>query len=172
MKNQILKTVLLTILILLSSCSNDDDATLEIAGITSFEKEGQWNCELSESCEDIYQFEFKKGSKIAISIEDVTGMSAVSLDLSAEFGQFGGPNLLNEGQLSYYGCSGQDENISITNISISETSTYNLSIARDWGLSAGVEGTYKVTIISDTAFTEGVSAIEDVKTENYERECL
>ena len=172
MKNQILKTILIIAGITFASCSNDDDATPEVVGVTSFEIEGQWNCELGENCEDIYQFEFKKDSKISISINDVTGMSVVSLDLSAEFGQFGGPNLLNEGSLTYYGCTSQDEDVSITNITISEAGTYNLSVARDWGLSAGVEGAYTLAIISDTPFTEGLAAVEDIDAENYERECL
>ena len=150
MKNQVLNILLVVSILAFTSCSNDDDATPIDNGITSFELDGSWNCEFGETCEDMYQFEFKEGSRISISIEEVTGSSAVSLNLSVDFGELANPNLLNEGSLSYYGCTGQDEEISISNIIISETGTYNLAIARDWGLSAGFDGTYKLTIISDT----------------------
>ncbi|MDY8135086.1 PPC domain-containing protein [Aquimarina sp. 2201CG5-10] len=171
MKTQVLKIVALLGVIVLTSCSKDDDVPVE-TGITLFEEQGEWNCELSQTCEDIYQFELKEGSRISISIEEVTGLSVVSLDLSADFGQFGGPNLLNEGAITYYGCTVQDEEISITNILISETGTYNLAVARDWNLSAGFDGTYTLVILSDTAFTEGVTPINDAEATNYQRECL
>lgn len=172
MKNQIIKTVLIAFLIIFSSCSKDDDTTPETTGMTSFEQEGEWLCELGQTCEDIYQFEFRKDSKISISVENITGKSVVSLDLSADFGEFGGPNLLTQGNITYYGCTVQDEDVSLTNITISETGTYNLSIARDWGFSAGFDGTYTLTIISDTPFTEGIAAILNTEAINYERECL
>ncbi len=174
MKAQIFKTALTMFVIFFASCSSDDDATPTPVdpGITLYEKEGEWNCELGDTCEDIYQFEFKEGSRISISIDDITGSSAVSLDLAADFGQFGGPNILNEGALSYYGCTGQDEEVSLANILIDETGTYNLAIARDWGLSAGVNGKYKLTIVSDTSFTKGVAPTNDTEALNYERECL
>ncbi len=172
MKTQIFKVKLIAALVLIVGCSKDDDVPVIDPGITFYEKAGEWSCNINEDCEDVYQFEFKKDTKIAISIEDVTGKSVVSLDLSAEFGQFGGPNLLNDGKLTYYGCTNQDEEVSISNIIISETGIYNLSVARDWGLSAGFDGTYKVTIISNTAFIEGVSPTNDTEALNYERECL
>ncbi|GAA4273305.1 PPC domain-containing protein [Aquimarina gracilis] len=172
MKTQILKALLVLSIIFFVSCSNDDDATPVDTGVTLFEKEGEWDCEIGHTCEDIYQFEFKEGSRISISIDNVTGSSVVSLDLAADFGQFGGPNILNEGALSYYGCTGQDGEVSLANILISETGTYNLAIARDWGLSAGFDGTYKLIIVSDTSFTEGIAPTNDTEVQNYVRECL
>ncbi|TYA78562.1 hypothetical protein [Seonamhaeicola marinus] len=170
MKTITLKAALIIFIALFSSCSKDDD-TSENKSITSFENEGSWNCELGETCEDVYQFEFKAGSKISISVEGITGMSVVSLDLAADFGQFGGPNLLTEGDVTYYGCTGQDEDVAVVNIEISETSTYNLALARDWGLSAGFDGTYTLSIISDTSFKDIALPINNTKATNYEREC-
>ena len=87
MKNAIIKFLTIIFTLLLASCSKDDDSA--VIGITSFEKEEEWTCELGETCEDIYQFEFKKDSKISISIEDVTGLSVVTVKLAADFGQYG-----------------------------------------------------------------------------------
>ncbi|MDO5977653.1 hypothetical protein [Flavivirga spongiicola] len=171
MKTQIKKSIILLLAVLFANCSKDDDTHID-EGVTLFETTEEWNCNLSETCEDIYQFKFKKGSRISISIENVTGKSVVSLDLSANFGEFGGPNLLTQGKLTYYGCTTQDESVAIVNIYISETGTYNLAIARDWGLSAGFGGTYRLTIISDTAFTEGETPVNDIEATNYERECI
>ncbi|MGY3792412.1 hypothetical protein [uncultured Aquimarina sp.] len=170
---RILKKAWVLFLIVLSvGCSKDDDISIVTPEVTLFEREGKWLCELGQTCENIYQFEFKKDSKISVSVEDITGNSTVSLDLSVEFGQFGGPNLLNNGEVSYYGCTDQNEEISLTNITISETAIYNFSVARDWGLSAGLEGSYKVTIISDTPFIYKSGIIQNTEAINYERECL
>ncbi len=173
MKNQVFKKIVLVFIVFsLISCSKDDDVPVVDAGVTLIEKQGEWLCELQQTCEDIYQFRFVENSKVSISIEDVTGMSVLSIDLSSDFGQFGGPNLLNEGNLTYYGCTLQNEEVSIANISISDTGIYNLSIARDWGLSAGFDGTYNLVITSDTPFTEEAVVIQNVEAINYERECL
>ncbi|GAB1858133.1 hypothetical protein MHTCC0001_29700 [Flavobacteriaceae bacterium MHTCC 0001] len=173
MKSPIINTLLFIFSICtFVSCSKDDDTTPVAPGITLYEKQGTWDCDLGNTCEDVYQFEFKKNSKISISIEGLTGKSVVSIDLSADFGQYGGPNLLNEGNLSYYGCTGQNEEVNIANIQIDETSTYNLFIARDWGLSAGGEGTYTLVVISDTPFTESMAPTHNANAVNYERECL
>ncbi len=173
MEMRILKKAWVLFLIVLSvGCSKDDDISTVTPEVTLFEKEGKWLCELGQTCEHIYQFELKKDSKISVSVEDITGNSTVSLDLSVEFGQFGGPNLLNNGEVSYYGCTDQNEEISLTNITISETAIYNFSVARDWGLSAGSEGSYKVTIISDTPFIDKSGIIQNMEAINYERECL
>jgi len=80
--------------------------------------------------------------------------------------------ILNQGNLSHYGCTGQNEDVSFATIAISETGIYNLSIARDWGLSAGFEGIYKLTIISDVLFEEAAAFIQDSEVVSYERECL
>ncbi|AUP80860.1 hypothetical protein [Flavivirga eckloniae] len=171
MRTQIKQTLIVLSVILFANCSKNDDAPID-PGITLFETTDTWNCDLSETCEDIYQFEFKEGSRISISVENITGKSVVSLDLSADFGEFGGPNLLTQGKLTYYGCTTQNENVSIANINISETGIYNLAVARDWGLSAGFDGDYKLTIISDTSFTKGETPTNDTEATNYERECI
>ncbi|WP_303315949.1 pre-peptidase C-terminal domain-containing protein [Flavivirga abyssicola] len=171
MRTQIKNTVIILLAVLFANCSKDDDTPID-KGLTLFETTEEWNCNLSETCEDIYQFEFKEGTRISISIENITGKSVVSLDLSADFGEFGGPNLLTEGKLTYYGCTTQDESVSVTNVNISETGIYNLAVARDWSLSAGFDGAYKLTIISDTTFTEGETPTNDTEATNYERECI
>ncbi len=171
MRTQIKKTVIILLAVLFANCSKNDDPIVN-ESLTLFEAIEEWHCDLGETCEDIYQFEFTEGTRISISVEAVTGRSVVSLDLSAEFGQYGGPNLLNAGKITYHGCTGQNENVSLTNILVSETGTYNLAIARDWGLSAGFDGAYKLTVISDTGFTEGETPLDDMVATNYERECI
>lgn len=166
------KTWILFLIVLNAACSKDDNVPLVIPEVTLVEKEGKWLCEFEQTCENIYQFEFKKDSKISVSVENVTGNSTASLDLSVDFGQFGGPNLLNNGAVSYYGCTDQDEEISLTNITISETAIYNFSVARDWGLSVGPEGSYKMTVISDTPFIDKSGIIQNSEAISYERECL
>ncbi|MBW1298863.1 PPC domain-containing protein [Aquimarina litoralis] len=173
METRILKKIVMLFLLVLSiGCSKDDDVPTVVPDVTSLEIQGDWLCELGQTCEDIYQFEFKKDSKISISVENITGQSTVSLDLSLNSGQFAALNLLNDGNISYYGCANQNEEISITNISITETGVYNFSVARDWGLSAGTEGMYSISIISNTPFKDNSMVIENTQAINYERECL
>lgn len=75
-------------------------------------------------------------------------------------------------EVSYYGCTDQNEEISLTNIAISEIAIYNFSVARDWGLNGGPEGSYKMTIISNTPFIDKSGIIRNTGAINYERECL
>ncbi|MDH7446269.1 PPC domain-containing protein [Aquimarina sp. 2201CG14-23] len=172
MKTQILKRVMMLLVIVLSiSCSKDDDVPVVNPGVTLIEKEGEWSCNLSETCQDIYKFQFKAGSRISISIEEVTGSSVVSLDVYVDFGEIGGPNLLTNGGITHYGCTGQNEEVSLGNILLPEDETYNIAVARDWGLSAGFDGTYKLTVISDTPFLEG-EVMDDAAASDYERECI
>lgn len=80
------KTWILFLIVLNVGCSKDDDMPSVIPEITLVEKEGKWLWEFGQTCENIYQFEFKKDSKISITVENITGNSTVSLG----FGQFGG----------------------------------------------------------------------------------
>ncbi|MFD2563470.1 hypothetical protein [Aquimarina rubra] len=171
MKTQVFrKIVIVVITALLASCSNDDSPVIN-PGVTLIEKVGEWNCNVSETCQDIYQYQFKAGSRISINIEEVTGNSVVAVDVYAEFGEIGGPNLLTNGGIAHYGCTGQNEEVSLGNILLPEDATYHIAVARDWGLSAGGEGSYKLTIISDTPFLEE-EIINDSTVVNYERECI
>ena len=167
MKTYFLKLVFLLTVVFAASCSNDDDAPVE-TGVTFYEVAGSWDCELGESCQDLYEFEFDAGTRISISVEDITGSSVVSLDLVLHIA---GTNILTDGDITYYGCTGQDESVALNNILLGDDGNYKLAVARDWGLSAGFDGTYKLTIIADTPF-EPLGNIEDDGFDpNYEREC-
>ncbi len=168
MKKYVLKFALLVFVMGIVSCSKDDD-TPDTPGVTSYEVVGAWDCELGDSCEDLYEFDFKAGTKISISIEEIDGSSVVSLDLSLHIA---GTNILTNGDITYYGCTGQDESVALANILLNDAGKYHLKVARDWGLSAGADGNYKLTIIADTPFEAvGLTADDDLDP-NYERECL
>lgn len=159
---KLLKYVLFstTIICLLFACSDDDDGNAP-KGYTLYENSGSWDCALSESCQDVYEFVFQSGSRVAVIIEEVTGGSVVRLAIHAPNVNLGGTNLLT-GNSDDLMCTGPDEDATVPNFIASSDGVYKIVITRDWGLSAGFDGTYNFVLFSDTSFEFVEQSIDDV----------
>ncbi|MBQ4819826.1 hypothetical protein [Aquimarina sp. MMG016] len=169
MKTKILKTVLAIVLLSSISCTKGDDIIIVDPSITSYEKQGSWDCNQSESCEDVYSFNFKKGAKVLIIIEDVSGNSVVATKVSKALSDI---NLLIDNDTNYLSCKQQDEDVKYKTIIIPEDGTYNIAVARDWGKSAGATGDYTIKITSDISFIDNLAISDDTINANYERKCV
>ena len=150
----------LAFLLIIASCSNDDDGN-EPTGITAYTTSGAWMCELSESCQDVYEFELQSGSRVSIVVEEVTGASVVRLAMHAPNVSLGGTNLLT-GDTDDLRCTGQDEDAAVPNFIAPSSGVYQLAVTRDWGLSAGFDGTYNLIVFSDTNFEFVEQTVDDV----------
>ena len=114
----------LAFLLIIASCSNDDDGN-EPTGITAYTTSGAWMCELSESCQDVYEFELQSGSRVSIVVEEVTGASVVRLAMHAPNVSLGGTNLLT-GDTDDLRCTGQDEDAAVPNFIAPSSGVYQL----------------------------------------------
>ncbi len=157
----------LSAVLLCVACSSDDDGP---SGITLFEVNGMWDCAQSESCQDVYEFQFQAGTRVSFFIEDVTGSSVVRLAVHAPNIPLGGTNVLTGNALELQ-CEGQDEETGDPNLVLSTTGVYQFVVTRDWGLSAGFDGTYQMTIISDTPFQELTQTVDDVDSLSLGTDC-
>ena len=166
----LLKTgiMLIAVLLLSTSCSNDDDSTPP--GDRAYDANGAWNCEINESCQDVYEFDFSAGSRIAIAVEQVTGGSVVRIAIHGPGNGLGGINLLT-GTQNDLQCEAQDENVNIANFTAVTEGIYTLAVTRDWGASAGFDGTYSLSVISDTLFEFKDQTVEDVDSLAPDGEC-
>lgn len=149
------------------SCS--DDETIE-PGQTVYEKSGSWDCALSESCQDVYEMNFKVGTQISFSVTDVTGTSVVRLAIYGPNSLLGGTNILT-GTTNELECTEQNEDAVVPNITITDAGVHKVVVGRDWGSSAGASGTYKLAIIASDKFTDVTQPIDDADSLAPGSEC-
>jgi hypothetical protein len=143
---------------LFTSCGNDDPVTPP-AGTKSFHVDGTWTCDTGVSCQDVYDFTFSAGSTVSIAVSAVTGNSVLRLSLFGPGVALDGVNLLM-GEANDRLCTGQDEGETVA-YAIATTGKYSLAVGRDWGQSAGADGTYSLDVTSATSFTVGTQTAED-----------
>ncbi len=148
------------------ACKKDDE---QVPGVTLYEQNGSWNCELGKSCQDIYEFKFAAGTRISITVEEVTGLSVARLAVHAPGIVPGGTNLLTNNANDLM-CSGQNEDMGLPNVILPSEGTYKVAITRDWGTSAGVDGDYRLAIFADKPF-EVLSQTNDTDSLAPNGEC-
>lgn len=132
-----------------------DDVTTEHATsvcgevmTTDWSATSDWSCELSESCQDVYELQMEAGTYLSIAVTDLSGASVPRLALFAPRVPLSGTNLLTDSAYDRE-CVGQDEDDLIHLIYAPVSGVYRLAVGRDWGSSAGFDGTYRVNVLSD-----------------------
>jgi len=169
LKTILINTFLVIIISLFTfSCSKNDDPVSR--GITLYETNASWMCLINESCQDVYEFEFEAGSKISITIQEVTGNSLVRLAVYAPNVNLGSTNLLT-GNTNDLACSGRNETASIPNLIAPSSGIYKIAITRDWGTSIGNNGTYKLVLFADTEFEFIEKTIDDIDSLTSDFSC-
>lgn len=107
-----------------------------------------WSCNLGDSCRDVYEIDLVAGSELEVTVDSVTGNSVPILALYAPRQGSAGTNLLTN-ETSDRECVGQDANDGASNFIVPTTGTYRIAVGRDWGNSAGFDGTYRMTVRTD-----------------------
>ena len=144
---------------LLTACSKDDSAP----GQTVFEKSGDWASPIGESCRDVYDIEFRQGTRLSIQVSEITGSSVAQLAIYGPNNLIGGINMLT-GNTNELSCGGQDVTESIVDVQITEDGVHQISVNRNFGSSAGTTGNYKLTIIASERF---YNLVESADNEGY-----
>ena len=110
-----------------------------------------WNCAAGVTCQDVFRLDLEAGMELAISLTQITGLSVPRLALFAPGEALSGTNLLTAADLDRR-CVGQNQNDVVTNVAIPTSGEYLLAVGRDWGLSAGATGTYRLTVDGSAIF--------------------
>lgn len=152
-----------------TSCSNTDEEAID-PGQDVFEEIGYLDCNLGESCQDVYEMNFKVGTQVTLKVKGITGSSVINIAIYGPNTPLGGTNILTE-NASEASCWGQDEDVSIPNILIEEEGVHKIAITRDWGASAGFDGYYSLSIVGSKSFTEVSQTIEDKESLATDTSC-
>lgn len=137
---------------------------------TNYQSPGSWEADLGQDCMDVYDFQVPAGTAISITVGDVTGSSVVRLALYGPGLGLGGTNRLT-GTAADLQCGGQDETTSL-DVVLTEQGTYRLAVVRDWGSSAGFDGTYDLTVTSDQTVLALGSTANDVTSPTTLAACV
>lgn len=123
---------------------------------------GSWICQLGESCQDVFTFSIGEPGSATIDINSVTGSSVLRLALYGPNASLGGLNILT-GNTSDLECAGQNTDFNGT-VSLSTAGVYQLAIGRDWGSSAGFNGSYDLQFYTSVPRTDLGQTVNDVNT--------
>ena len=112
------------------ACSTVEEEAIIEEGQTLFETSGYLDCEISESCQDVYEMNFKVGSQISILVSEINGNSVMALTIYSPGMPLGGMNLLTQSgkELS---CGGQNEDESVPNFLITEDGVHKIAVTRN-----------------------------------------
>lgn len=119
-----------------------------------------WACDTGETCQDVYVVDLVAGQTVTVAVTDITGDSVPRLALFAPGVPLSGTNLFT-GSNNDRECVGQDANDSAS-ATATVTGTYRFVIGRDWGSSAGTDGTYSYTVSADDPFGFGDLQDDDI----------
>lgn len=172
---------------LLFSCKKDtvttpvtttvpDDPTKIEGEFNSFEKKFSWKCADGQNCQDIFELEFAKGTKITFSVSEVSPGSTAQIALYFQDDAIGGLNQFTKTNKelrcnTVNDCNANTAGQKVKDYLTSSSGTYKLAVSRDWGSSCGGTGTYKLTLTADRNFKLDSQAGNDVISKTKEWEC-
>lgn len=141
----------------------DNDIESQASGFRCEHKiRGSWNCLFSEDCQDTFTVELEEDTPLQLALTNLTGNSVPRLALHEPGVSLGGINLLTNTDEDRE-CVGQDEADIPSPYPIDTTGSHTLAVTRDWGSSAGSDGTYVLTVSADDAlFDPPEQVLDDV----------
>lgn len=119
-----------------------------------------WACNVSESCQDVFDIGLRAGSMLSAEATAVTGASVVRLAAFAPGEPLSGTNLWTGSALDY-SCGGQDADATPPPLSIAADGTYRIAFGRDWGTSAGGSGNYTASLVVQDGYGGSVAQTVD-----------
>lgn len=132
---------------------------LPLPGVTSFGGDYSWNCASGQNCQSVFDITVVAGSVLNVSVSNVSAGSVAQLALYAPGVALGGVNLLT-GSTKELRCAsagtcdaaaymaGEHKNGVVATVG----GTYRLAVTRNWGISCGGSGTFRVDVSSNTPF--------------------
>jgi hypothetical protein len=153
----------IVMLTLISAC--DDEKESKLAGEKTYATQSDWDCD-GNFCQDVYDFNFVKGSVVDFDISNLTGGSAVQVALYAPGQVLGGTNVLT-GNTSEVTCLVEgncDLNMSgyiVSSFLIPASGVYRLAVTRNHNFSCGSSGDYDLDIVSSKNFVFKEQSVDD-----------
>ncbi|MCW7464417.1 hypothetical protein [Leptospira levettii] len=125
-----------------SANTNTKSPANTLPPISSYSFSGDWNC--SVNCQDVFEVDVLANGNYGFNVSSVTNSSVLRWSFMAPAIPLNGTNLFNS-LTNDTMCYGQDigDNRSY---STSALGKYQLTIGRDYGASAGTQGTYNLSI--------------------------
>ena len=155
----------------LMSCGDDDDngPTGNVTKITSYDEVFEWSCEVGASCQDVFDVEFSTGTVVSFSATETTGGSVAQIALYAPGTVLGGTNMFTDDTTELLcnlmpNCSQNTAGQTVSDFTIPGDGVYRLAVTRNWGMSCGGDGTYRLLINADKEFTIPSQSVDDVAT--------
>jgi hypothetical protein len=142
----------------------------------SFEKVFSWRCATGQNCQDIFELQFAKGTKVTFSVSEVSKGSTAQIALYFQDDAIGGLNQFTKTNKelrcnSVNDCNANTAGQKVKDYLTASSGTYKLAVSRDWGSSCEATGTYKLTITADRNFKLDSQAANDVVSKVKEWEC-
>ncbi len=126
-------------------------------GVRTFTANSTWNnCPTQVDCEDVYDFDVAASGTVSATVSAVTMNSVPRLELFQGTATTG-TNLFDNAATPV--CGTMDTDLSAGPTAVAATH-YRLAAGRDWGNSAGLTGTYTITITA-TVDLDNVSQTAD-----------
>ncbi len=132
--------------------------------------DGGWDCQIGDSCQDVYEIDLPADAQVTFSVTNVTGFSVPLLAVFTPGTALSETNVLTNVP-NDRSCVGQDQSDSVT-FTTADAGVYAFAVGRDWGSSAGAAGTYSLQISSDLGFVPGAQTVDDEDSLAAGTQCL
>jgi len=171
------RLLLIFLLLGLSSlaCSDDEEPTIPPTLVNHYDAPHEWECAQDVSCQDVFNIAFTAGTTVTFEVTDLSGDSIAQLALYAPGVALGETNLLtgttNELRCNFVGNCGEMPDQVVTDFALTDGGTYRLAVTRDWGVSCGGSGTFRLVINADSRFEFPVRTVNDAATLATGTEC-
>lgn len=136
---------------------------------TSFAMSGTWSCALGETCQDVYDVTLPAESVVSLAVTSLTGASVPRLGVFAPGAALSGTNLLT-GLTMDRECKGQNES-DVVQFRTGAAGTYRVAVARDWGSSAGFDGSYTFVVTTEEGAEVEGQSVDDGATASTGSQC-
>ncbi|GHA00562.1 hypothetical protein GCM10008090_06780 [Arenicella chitinivorans] len=125
---------------------------------------GAWNCAITETCQDVYEFTIDKPANAMLDLRSIGGSSVVLTAIFAPGQSLSGTNLLT-GSTADRECTGQNVPYQLIHLTLPTAGRYKLAIGRDWGSSSGLTGTYQLRFYTSVPHTYHGQTVSDSKSQ-------
>ena len=154
--------------------------SVPVAGAaTSWGGDYAWTCSSGQNCQSVFDLNVPAGAVLNVRVSSVSSGSVSQIALYAPGVALGGINLLTGTTRELRcatgsGCSnpayalGEQKN----GITATAAGIYRFAVTRNWGISCGGSGTFRVDVTSSLAFSFAGRSVQDVNsTVTQDGEC-
>ncbi len=128
--------------------------------VQAVEVSGQWACDDDETCQDVWEIQLRRDSRVEVDVTEVTGDSVVRVAVFEPNANANGRNVL-VGSNKDLLCTGADESTSVEFATGDLPGTWRIAIGRDTGASSGNTGTYTLAVATENGVQIGEEPLLD-----------